>query len=145
MYETPLLNTITVAAQLAAVATALVTIPVLLKLIKSNRGLNNMLISMPLRFIADKGCAVFLAFTLLNIDYFVQIFISFWDLHQLSVQIFMECGLILCSVLGIPRSFYSLMRDHALLSLNCKDCVGISFVSVNVVCGIKLNWIESTN
>ena len=49
------------------------------------------------------------------------------------------CGLILCSVLGIPRSFYSLTRDHALLSLNCEDCIGLSFVSINAVCGIKLN------
>ena len=47
------------------------------------------------------------------------------------------CGLILCSVLGIPINSYSLMRDHTLPSFNCEDCRGLSFVYVNVVCGIN--------
>ena len=29
------------------------------------------------------------------------------------------------------------MRDHALLSLNCEDCIGLSFVFVTAVCGIN--------
>ena len=41
--------------------------------------------------------------------------------------------------LAIPRNFYSLMWDHALLSLNCKNCIRLRFVSINAVYG--MSWI----